>query len=102
MMIDKTLFKNYQKLETTVNSPVGGKTKVEGIGDVDVEARVTKGVIHKLTFEKVLHVPDYKANLISFSSSVKKQHEIFHTKAKSVFKFRSKESFRIIRRGDFL
>ena len=70
MMIDKTLFKNYQKLETTVNNPVGGKTKVEGIGDVDVEARVTKGLIHKLTFEKVLHVPDYKTNLISVSSSV--------------------------------
>ena len=50
MMIDKTWFKNYQKLETTVNNPDGGKTKVEGIGDVDVEARDTKGVLHKLTF----------------------------------------------------
>ena len=39
MMIDKTWFKNYQKLETTVNNPDGGKTKVEGIGDIDVEAR---------------------------------------------------------------
>ena len=52
MMIDKTWFKNYQKLETTVNNPDGGKTTVEGIGDVDVEARDTNGVLHKLTFEK--------------------------------------------------
>ena len=29
MMIDKTWFKNYQKLETTVNNPDGEKTKVE-------------------------------------------------------------------------
>ena len=35
MMIDKTWFKIYQKLETIVNNPDGGKTKVEGIGDVD-------------------------------------------------------------------
>ena len=99
MMIDKTWFKNYQKLETTVNNPDGGKTKVEGIGDVDVEARDTKGVLHKLTFEKVLHVPEYKTNLISASSLVQKEHELFHTKAKSVLKLRSKESFRLIRRG---
>ena len=99
MMIDKTWFKNYQKLETTVNNPDGGKTKVEGIGDVDVEARDTKGVLHKLTFEKVLHVPEYKTNLISVSSLVQKQHELFHTKANSVLKLRSKESFRLIRRG---
>ena len=99
MMIDKTWFKNYQKLETTVNNPDGGKTKVEGIGDVDVEARDSKGVLHKLTFEKVLHVPEYKTNLISVSSLVQKQHELFHTKAKSVLKLRSKESFRLISRG---
>ena len=67
MMIDKTWFKNYRKLENTVNNPDGGKTKVEGIGDVDVEARDTKGVLYKLTFEKVLHVPEYKTNLISVS-----------------------------------
>ena len=64
MMTDKTWFKNYQKLETRVNNPDGGITKAEGIGDVDVQARDTKGVLHKLTFEKVLHVPEYKTNLI--------------------------------------
>ena len=64
-----------------------------------MEARETKGVLHKLTFEKVLHVPEYKTNLISVSSLVQKQHELFHTKAKSVLKLRSKESFRLIRRG---
>ena len=58
MMIDKNWFQIYQKLETTVSNPDGGKTKVEGIGDVDVEARNTKGVLHRLTFEKVLHVPE--------------------------------------------
>ena len=99
MMIDKTWFKNYQKLETTVDNPDGRKTKVEGIGDVDVEARDSKGVLHKLTFEKILHVPEYKPNLISVSSLVQNQHELFHTKSKSVLKFRSKESFRLIRRG---
>ena len=98
-MIDKTWFKNYQKLETTVNNPDGGKTKVERIGDVDLEAPDTKGVLHKLTFEKVLHVPECKTNLISVSSLVQKQHELFHTRAKSVLKLRSKESFRLIRRG---
>ena len=82
MMIDKTWFKNCQKLETTVNNPVGGKTKVEGIGDIDVEAQDNKSVLHKLTFEKLLHVPDYKTNLISVSSLVQTQHEIFHAKAK--------------------
>ena len=41
MMIDKTWFKNYQKLATKVNNSDGGKEKVEGIGDVDVEARDT-------------------------------------------------------------
>ena len=56
-------------------------------------------MLHKLTFEKVLHVPEYKTNLISVSSLVQKQHELFHTKAKSVLKLRSKESFRLIRRG---
>ena len=84
MMIDKIWFKNYQKLETTGNNPDGGKTKVEGKGDVDREARNTKAVLHKLTLEKVLLVPEYKTKLISVSSLVQKQHELFHTKAKSV------------------
>ena len=91
MMIDKTWFKNYQKLETTVNNPDGGK-KVEGIGVVDVEAQDTKGVLHKLTFEKVLHVSEYKTNLNSVSSLVQKQHELFHTKADSVLKLRSNKT----------
>ena len=52
-----------------------------------------------MNFEKVLHVPEYKTNLISVSSLVQKQHEVFHTKSKSVLKLRSKESFRLIRRG---
>ena len=52
MMIDKTWFKNYQKVETTFNNPDGGKTKVEGIGDIDVKARDTKGVLHKLTLKR--------------------------------------------------
>ena len=56
-------------------------------------------MLHKLTFEKVLHVPEYKTNLISVSSLAQKQHELFHTKSKSVLKLRSKESFRVIRRG---
>ena len=73
MMIDKTWFKNYQNPETTVNNPDGGEKKVEGIGDVDVEARDTKGVLHKLTFEKILHVPEYKTNLISVSRLIQKQ-----------------------------
>ena len=58
MMIDKTWFKNYQKCETTVNNPHGGKTKIEGLTDVDEEARDTKGALNKVTFEKVLHVPE--------------------------------------------
>ena len=93
---------NYQKLQTTVNNPDGGKTKVRGIGDVDVEAQDTKGVLHKLTFEKFLHVPEYKTNLVSVSSLVQKQHELFHTKTRSVLKLRSKESFRVMRRGKLL
>ena len=48
MMIEKIWLRNYQKLETTVNNPDGGKIKVEGIGDVDVEARDTNGVLYKL------------------------------------------------------
>ena len=99
MIINKTWFKNYQKLETTVKNSDGGKTKTEGIGDVDVEARDTKGVLYNLTFEKILHVPEYKTNLISVLSLVQKQHEFFHTKAMSVLKLRRKESFRLIRRG---
>ena len=96
MMIDKTWFKDYQKLETTVNNPDGGKTKVEGIGVIDVESRNTAIVLHKLGFEKVLHVREYKTNLISVSSLVQKQHKLFHTKAKSVLKPRSKERFGLI------
>ena len=69
-IIYKTWFKKYHKLETTVHNPDGGKTKVEGIGEVDVEARDTKVVLHKLTFEKPLHVPEHKTNLILVSSSV--------------------------------
>ena len=72
--------------------------KVEEIVNVDVEARDTKDVLHKTTFETVLHVPEYKTNLFSFSSLVQKQHKIFHTKARSVLKFRSKEIFKLIRR----
>ena len=64
-----------------------------------MEARDTKGVLHKLTFEKVLHVPEYKTNLISVSGLVQKQHELFHTKTKEVLKLRSKENFRLIRRS---
>ena len=96
MMMDKFWFKKNEKLETTVNNPDGGK-EFEGLGDPDVEARNTKGMLHKLTFKKVLHVPEYKTNLISDSSLVQKQHELFHTKAKSVLKLRSRESFRLIR-----
>ena len=77
MMRDKIWFKNYQKRETTVNNPDGGKTKVEGIGDVDGEARDTKPVLCKLTYEKVLHVPEYKTKLISVSRFVQKQHGLF-------------------------
>ena len=59
MMIERTWFKNDQKLETTVNNPYRGKSKVEEIGDIDVKARDTKSELHKLTFEKVLHAPVY-------------------------------------------
>ena len=51
-----------------------------------------------MTFEKVLHVTEYKTNLTSVSSLVQKQRELFHTKAKSVLKLKSRESFRLIRR----
>ena len=81
MMIDKIWFEKYQKLETTVKNPDGGKTKVERVGDVDVEARDVKGVLHKLTFEKVLHVPKFKTYFIPGSGFVQNQHELFHTKA---------------------
>ena len=57
MIIGETLFRNYQKLETTVINSDAGKTRVEGIGDVDMEAQDTKSVLHKLTFEEVLYVP---------------------------------------------
>ena len=100
IMTDKTWFKNnYQNPETTVNNQGVGKTKVEGKRDLDVEARDTEAVVHKLTFEKILHVPEYKINLFSVSSLTQKQHEIFCTKAKSVLKLRSKKSFRLIWRG---
>ena len=46
MMIDKTWFKNYQKLEITANTPDGGNTEVEGIGDMNLGARDTKGVLY--------------------------------------------------------
>ena len=52
MTIDKIWFKNYQKLEIIFNNPDVGKTKVDGIGDVEVETQDTKGVLNKLTFEK--------------------------------------------------
>ena len=99
IMIDRTWFKNYQKLETTVNNPDGGKTKVEGIGDVEIEARDSRGVLHKLTFQKVLHVPEYKTNLISVSSLVQKKHEVMHYQNQSILKLSSKESFKLSRRG---
>ena len=37
-MLDRTWFENHQKLKATIKNPDGAKTKVEGIGDVDVEA----------------------------------------------------------------
>ena len=40
-----------------------------------MEAEDTKGLLHKLTFEKILHVPQYKTNLVSVSTLVQKQHE---------------------------
>ena len=55
MMIDKIWLQNYRKLETTVNYPDEGKLKVEGIGDIDVEARDTNGVLYKLTSYKKSH-----------------------------------------------
>ena len=54
MITDKTWFKHYQKPETKLSNQEGVKTKVEGKGDVDVDARDTDGVVHKLTFEKIL------------------------------------------------
>ena len=92
MMIDKIWYKNYHKLETTVNNPDGGKTKFGGLGDVDVEARDTKGVLHKLTFEKVMHVPEYKTNLISVSSLIEKQHKIFQTKLSQCYNSEAKKA----------
>ena len=62
-----------------------------------MEAPDTKDALHKLTFEKFLHVPEYKTYLIKISSLFQKQKELFNTKAKSVLKFRSKVSFRLIR-----
>ena len=55
--------------------------KVEEIVNVDVEARDTKDVLHKTTFETVLHVPEYKTNLFSFSSLVQKQQKNFSHKS---------------------
>ena len=61
MIKDKTWFVNHQKLDTIFINPDGGKTKVEGIRDIDVEARDTKDVQQKkLTSENVLHVQEYK------------------------------------------
>ena len=64
-----------------------------------MEARDTKEVLHNLTFEKVLHVPEHKTNLISVSSLVLKHLDVIHTKSKSVLKLRSKKRLRLIRSG---
>ena len=59
-------------------------------------------MLHKLTFEKVVQVPEYKTNLNLDSSLVKKQHELFHPKAESVLKLRNLENFRLIKTGNLL
>ena len=79
MMIDITLFQNYQKLETTLNTSMQGKQKIEGMGDVDLEARETKGGLNNLTFEKSLHI-QYKTKLISSSNLAQNNTNCFTQK----------------------
>ena len=67
VITQKEWFKNYRKIKTVVNKPHGRKAIVEGVGEVEISAKDSKGANFVLELKQVLNEPGYKTNLMSTS-----------------------------------
>ena len=82
IVVNKNWFKSLGEIDTTVTNPDRGKTKVLGIGEVQVLAKDVKGRTKPLILKKALYVPEYRTNLISVSSIIDNGQKVVHEKKK--------------------
>ena len=99
VIVHENWFKNLKELNTVVTNPDGGNTKVLGIGEVVVLAKVIQGKALPLVLKNALFVPGYRTNLVSVSSVIDNGHKIVHQKGKSVLCLKSKDTIPIEREG---
>lgn len=99
VIVNRDWFVSYRAVSSKVINPDGAVTNVLGIGDVELLARNVKGKLARLKFENVLHVPDYKTNLLSVANIINKGHSIFHARSKSILCLKTKEKFEIKQKG---
>ena len=81
IIVKKTWFRSIRESDTT--NPDGGNTKVLGIGEVEVLAKIFKENTEPLILKKALYVPRYRTNLISVSNTIDKGRKVVHEKKNS-------------------
>ena len=90
---DKSMFFSYNEVKSEVSNPNGEESSVKGIGDVKIVLK--KGKEYKVFLQKVLQVPEYKANLLSVSKVGENGHKVIFGKHSSVLKLRNEEEFKL-------
>ena len=76
------------------------KTNVKGIGEFEIKAKESKNVHFVSELSQVLHIPGYKIKLVSTSKIIEKRHSILHISKSGVFKLKTCEQFKIVKRED--
>ena len=98
IVVNKNWFKSIREINIKVTNPDGGKTKVLGIGEVEVLARDIKRCIRLLQLKKALYAPGYRTNLITVSGIIDKGHKVVDEKKNSYLCLKSREKFPIARK----
>ena len=99
IVVERSWFQTYTKIENSVTNPDGGVTKVEGKGDVAIRATDTKGNSISLILQDALHVPGYRTNLVSVANMTRKGHEVLHTVDSSLLKLTNGSKFLLKQKG---
>ena len=79
-VVNKKWLRSPGELNTTVTNPVGGKTKVLGIGEVEVLVRDVEGGTKLLALKTGLYGAGRKTILISVSSIIDYGNKAVHEK----------------------
>lgn len=83
---DKSSFISLIEIKNFVKLPNEERAKVEGIGTVNIKVKINT-VLHNITLEDILFVPEIRGNLLSISKISERNHTVnfdgCHTYVKS-------------------